>query len=159
MRSWLWILTTGASACGGGSHAAVDAPASGDAADAPASSCQPIGAIGSFYRRMPNPRMLAGRTFQDGRIEVAIADPDLHWDDTAQQWQLYYHGPRATSYLAPNTQTIAHATSPDLATWTVQDAPALAVNPDTAAWDHQNTETPTVVENPDAPADHRFLLM
>ena len=158
MRRVVWILAT--VACGSTSHTttadgAVDSPA----ADTPASSCLPVGAIGSFYRRDPNPRLTAGRTFQDGRIEVAIADPDMHWDATANLWQLYYHGPRATSYAAPNTQTITHATSPDLAAWTVQDAPALAVNPDGGAWDHTNTETPTVVENPDAPAAQRYLMM
>ena len=159
MRRAVWILAT-AAACGGGSHAAPsDGAPDSAAADGPGSQCQPIGAIGSFYRREPDPRLVAGRSFQDGRIEVAIADPDLHWDATGQTWQLYYHGPRATSYSAPNTQTITHATSPDLATWTVQDAPALAVNPDPSAWDHTNTETPTVVENPDATPDHRYLLL
>src|SRR5438874_2261070 len=110
MRRTLWFLATCCGACGGGGHVASDAAIS-DAADAPASGCQAIGAIGSFYRRAPNPRLIAGRTFQDGRIEIAIADPDVHWDDTSQLWQLYYHGPRATSYTGPNTQTISHATS------------------------------------------------
>jgi hypothetical protein len=157
MRRLVWILAT-LGGCGGSSHTSVP-DGTVDATDAPPQMCQPIGAVGAFYRHTPNPRMTAGRAFQDGRIEVAIADPDLHWDDTASLWQLYYHGPRATSYTAPNTQTITHATSPDLATWTVQDAPALAVNPDASAWDHLNTETPTVVENPDASPDKRFLLL
>jgi hypothetical protein len=157
MRHVLTIAVLGA-ACGGGGHANVDASGI-DGADAPAGNCQPIGATGAFYRRTPNPRMIAGHAFQDGRLEVAIADPDLHWDDTEQLWQLYYHGPRATSFTAPNTQTIAHATSTDLVTWTVQDAPALAANASASAWDHLNTETPTVVENPNAPADHRYLLL
>lgn len=157
MRRTLLYLATLA-ACGGGGKQPVSTDAPPATIDTPPSSCQPISAIGSFYRR-PNPRLIAGHTFQDGRVETAIADPDLHWDASAQLWQLYYHGPRATSFSAPNTQTITHATSPDLATWTVQDAPALAVNPDAAAWDHLNTETPTVVENPDAPPDHRYLLL
>ncbi|HEY1557614.1 MAG TPA: hypothetical protein VGF94_22430 [Kofleriaceae bacterium] len=154
MSRAIWILA-GLAACGGGSNAT----RSDAAPDVATSQCQPIGAIGSFYRRDPNPRLTAGRSFTDDRIEVLVADPDLHWDDGAQLWQLYYHGPRATTYTAPNTQTITHATSPDLATWTVQDAPALAVDPDPTAWDHTNTETPSVVENPDAPAAQRYLML
>jgi hypothetical protein len=44
-------------------------------------------------------------------------------------------------------------------TWTVDDAPVFTANPDTMAWDHTHSETPTVVYNPDAPADRRYLLM
>src|SRR5262249_25215226 len=49
--------------------------------------------------------------------------------------------------------------SPDLAQWSIDDAPALSAATDAAAWDHVNTETPSVAYNPDAPADHRYLLL
>ena len=52
---------------------------------------------------------------------------------------------------------VRHAASADLATWTIDDAPSLVASSDTAAWDHTNTETPSVVYNPDAPADRRYL--
>src|SRR5258708_5024815 len=126
MRSIVVVVLVG---CGGGHTATTDAPAD-TTSDAPA--CQPQGAIGSFYRRSPNPRLLAGRAHTDGTLEIAIADPDLRWDDTSGLWHVYYHGPRATSYTAPNRQTIEHATSPDLATWTIDDAAALATSTDTA---------------------------
>jgi hypothetical protein len=158
MRRLLWLLSMLAGCGGGGNQPKADAPTT-DSTDAPASACQPTGVTGSFYRRAPEPRLVAGRSFLDGRLEVAITDPDLHWDDAAQLWHLYYHGPRATSYTAPSTPTIAHATSPDLATWTVQDSPALTAAPATNAWDHASTEMPAVVENPDAPADRRYLLV
>ena len=156
MRRLLSILAT-LGGCGGGSQSARDAAV--DATDAPPPMCQPIGAVGAFYRRTPNPRLIAGRTFQDGRLDILISDPDLRWDDAAQLWQLYYHGPRGTNYLSPDVEAITHATSPDLATWTVQDAPAFVANPSTSAWDHVQSETPTVAFNPDAPADRRYLLM
>ena len=156
----LWIVAT-FGACGGGTTpAASDAPA--DSTDANV-TCQPQGAVGSFYRRAPNPRLVAGQqTFTDGKLDIAISDPDLLWDPTAQLWQLYYHGPHAMTFggpVAQITQQVRHASSPDLAAWTVDDAPSLVVSSDPAAWDHLNTETPSVAINPDAPADRRYLLL
>ena len=145
-------------ACGGGGHMA-PADAVADAIDAPPGQCQPIGATGQFYRRGGNPYLIAGRTFQDGRFETLISDPDLQWDEAAGAWQLYYHGPRGTSYASPDEEAITHATSPDLATWTVQDAPALAASTDPSAWDHVHAETPSVAIDPDAAPDHRYLML
>ena len=65
----------------------------------------------------------------------------------------------AASFSDPSVQTIRHASSPDLAAWTVDDAPALQASADAMAWDHVNTETPTVVYVPDAPADRRYLML
>lgn len=157
MRSFLWIFAT-LGACGS-SHPAttdgsVDSPA---VSDAPA--CQPQGAIGSFYRRPPNPRLLAGHAHSDGNVEIAISDPDLYWDDAAQLWQLYYHGPRATTFTGTNHPVIQHASSPDFAAWTIDDAPSLTASMDPTAWDHTHTETPTVVVNPDASPDRRYVLL
>lgn len=92
---------------------------------ADASSCAPQPAVGSFYRRQPNPRLIAGaHTFTDNKVDTAFADPDLVWDGS--KWHLYYSSPHGT-FGAPGTGTIIrHATSSDLATWTFQDAPAFA---------------------------------
>lgn len=143
----------------GSDPAAPDAPAIDTAMpDTPSTGCQAQGAIGSFYRRTPNPRLIAGtHTYSDNTVDIAITDPDLFWDGTT--WQLYYHGPNSVDYQSPITPMIRHASSPDLATWTIQDAPSLVAPTDTAAWDHSTTETPTVVYNPDAPADRRYLML
>ncbi len=86
--------------------------------------CLPQGAVGQFYRRQPNPRLIAGaHTFQDTKIDTALLDPDLLWDGTT--WHLYYTSPHGT-FDSPGVETlIRHATSTDLATWNLQDAPAL----------------------------------
>ena len=127
--------------------------------DAPIGGCQPIGAVGSFYRRTTNPRLVAGtHTYSDSKVDVGISDPDVRWDDAAQTWVAYFHGPHATSFSSPVTQMIRRATTPDFVTWNLDDTPALAANSDSAAWDHVNTETPSVVYNPNAPADRRYLL-
>jgi hypothetical protein len=63
------------------------------------------------------------------------------------------------SFTAPLVQTIRHATSRDGATFSLVDTPALAASPDVAAWDHTNTETPSVAYNPTAPPDRRYLLV
>src|SRR6187402_2364460 len=62
-------------------------------------TCLPQSAVGSFYRRQPNPRFIAGRTFSDGKMDTAIADPDLRWDGS--QWHLYYQSPHGTSFTSP----------------------------------------------------------
>jgi hypothetical protein len=54
---------------------------------------------------------------------------------------------------------IRHASSPDLVAWTIDDAPSLVAATDAAAWDHHNTETPSVAYNPDAAPDRRYVLM
>jgi hypothetical protein len=132
-----------------------DAPA-GDI-DAPAQQqCLPQGAVGSFYRRPPNPRLIAGtHTFSDNKLDTAIADPNLTWDGTT--WHLYYMSPHGTTFNPAGPQVIRHATSPDLSTWTLQDAPAFTVS--ASGWDSGNAETPSVVYNPDAPADRKYVLV
>ncbi|HEU4614143.1 MAG TPA: hypothetical protein VFS15_18745 [Kofleriaceae bacterium] len=95
--------------------------------------------------------------FTDGQLDTAIADPDLRWDGS--QWHLYYQTPHGDAFDPPGPMIIRHATSADLAAWTFDDTPALTVASDGAAWDATHTETPTVVYNPDAPADRRYLLL
>jgi hypothetical protein len=120
--------------------------------------CLPQGAIGAFYRRPPNPRIVAGtQTFTGGTLDTAIADPDLHWDEAGQQWRLYYQSPHGT-FAAPGPMIIRHATSTNLAQWTFDQAPALALG-GTGAWDRTHVEAPTVVYNPSAPADRRYLML
>jgi len=146
-------------ACGGKDPVTVDAYV-GPRPDAPASSCQPVGSVGQFYRRAPNPRLISGtHAYLDHTLDIAITDPDLRWDDASSLWELYYHGPNAASYQAANTPMIRHAESPDLATWTIADAPALVAGADAGAWDHMTTETPSVVYVPTAPAERRYLMM
>jgi len=120
-------------------------------------TCLPQSAVGSFYRRTPNPRFIAGRTFTDGQLDTAIADPDLHWDGSL--WHLYYQSPHGTTFNPPGPQVIRHATSPDLAAWTFDETPSFSVSTSSGAWDTLDAETPTVVYNPDAPADRRYLLL
>jgi hypothetical protein len=158
MRTTLLILGIFGVGCGGSKDPAV--PDASKSPDSQISQCQAVGTIGSFYRRTVNPRIVAGhQSYTDGMIDVGISDPDLLWDEGAQAWNLYFHGPHAMSFSSPITQMVRHATSPDLAAWSIDDAPSLVASADTTAWDHLNTETPTVVMNPDAPADRRYLLL
>ncbi|MDB4959876.1 MAG: hypothetical protein JWO36_7445 [Myxococcales bacterium] len=158
MRSTLLILGIFGAGCGGNDPAVADGQVQ---PDTEASSCSPVGTIGSFYRRTVNPRIVAGhQTYSDNMIDIGISDPDLRWDDASQLWNVYFHGPHAASFSSPTiTQMVRHAISPDLAAWTIDDAPSLVASSDAAAWDHQNTETPTVAMNPDASADRRYLLL
>jgi len=143
-------------ACGGSSAK----PDAGDAGPDAYEMCHPKGVTGELQRRAGNPRLLAGTTFSDGKLDVSISDPDVRWDDVSQRFELYYMAAHGTSITDPAlVQVIRHATSTDYTTWTVDDTPALTANPDVAAWDHVNTETPTVVFDPLAPQDRRYLML
>lgn len=144
-----------AAGCGGGGGSP---DAGGDATTDGTSNCQPISAQGQFTRRANNPRYLPGATFTDGKIDTSISDPDVHWDGS--KYQVYFMASHGTAFGSPDqVQVVRHASSADRVTWTVDDAPVFTVDPDPAAWDHTHAETPTVVYNPAAPADRRYLLM
>jgi hypothetical protein len=116
-------------ACGDDAPVMVDAASMQDA-DAPL--CQPLSAVGSFYRRTPNPRIVAGgHTYTDNSVDSALLDPDLLWDGTT--WHLFYTSPSGT-FASPGGPQTRHATSTDLITWTYQDSPSLpgAVEPTVA---------------------------
>ena len=120
----MWLML--AAGCGsGGGGKMPDAAVMPDVASG--SSCQPIGATGELIRRPGNPRIVAGhQTYSDAMVDVGLSDPALRWDGTA--WQLYFHGPHAPSFGAAGTQMVRHATSPDAAAWTIDDAPSLVAS-------------------------------
>src|SRR5262245_46458709 len=90
-RVWMLFIVM---ACGDGAPAMQDVPVgSPDTSQ----TCMPQSAVGSFYRRQPNPRFIAGtHTFSDAKLDTAIADPDLRWDGST--WHLYYQSPHGTSF-------------------------------------------------------------
>lgn len=158
---WISLLClTSLAACGGD-----DASTPGDGGvdagpDAPPSSCQAQGATGQFLRRANNPRLLPRQTFTDGKLDISISDPDVRWNAGTATWELYYASSHGTSYQSSDQAgLIRHGSSPDRITWTVDEAPALSISADTLAWDHARTETPTVVFDPNAPADRRYLML
>lgn len=143
-------------ACGGDDGSSVqDAPR--DTIDGPASSCQPQGATGAFYRRDPNPRIIAGaHTFSDAKVDTRLTNPDLVWDASASLWHLYYDSPHG-DFGAATGSIIRHATSPDLVTWTFGNTPALA--PVTSSWDETGVFEPSVTIDPAAPTNARFKMV
>ncbi len=142
-------------ACGGDDPA----PGDGPAGDTPMSQCQPLPAIGQFTRRSGNPEIVAGATFTDGKLDIGFSDPDLRFDTATARFELYYTAEHSTAFGTPGTQVIRRATSPDRMTWTVGDVPVLEPSTDVNAWDRATTEAPSVVFNPAAPADRRYLMM
>lgn len=125
--------------------------------DEPVSECQATGAIGQFTRRTGNPQLLAGRTYSDGKLDISIADPDVRREGGT--WHVYWSAAHAMTYSEPSPpMLIRHATTTDRTTYAIDDTPALEAGPP-GAWDHENTETPTVVMNPAAPPDRRYLMM
>jgi hypothetical protein len=157
-RLWLTVIAF-AAGCGG-SDSKPDAPVADVGPDV-SMNCKPIGAQGQFTRRAGNPRMIAGASFSDGKLDTSMSDPDVRWDAASSRYHVYYMASHAMMFNgADQVQVIRHASSPDRMTWTVDDAPVFtAASGDTAAWDHTHAETPTVIFNPAAPADRRYLLM
>lgn len=154
MRRALWPLCVVAG-CGGDGATAPDAAVV--VPDAPAGTCLPQGAIGAFYRRAGNPRLVGGaHTFGDGLADTGPSDPDLRWDAASGLWHLYYASPHGSSFSSPGPGLIRHATSPDLAGWTLQESPSLEVA--ASGWDSAHVGAPTVIHDPDAPADRRYIL-
>jgi hypothetical protein len=146
----LWLL-----GCGGSGGKMPDAPV---VPDTSGSGCQPIGVTGEFLRRATNPRLVAGtHPYMDGMVDVGLSDPDLHWDGS--RWQLYFHAPHAASFNGATTSMVRHATSTDAQAWAIDELPSLVAAGDGSAWDHTNAETPTVVENPAAAPDRRFVML
>ncbi|MEZ4399452.1 MAG: hypothetical protein R3B06_05515 [Kofleriaceae bacterium] len=131
-----------------------------DAATIDAATCAPAPATTApFMRRTDNPRLRAGTRF-GADVDTTIADPDLLWDDALGQWRGYFLAARGPSFAGPLTHSIREMRGgTDGATWTLFDPPALLASPSTEAWDHDRTETPTVVVNPDAPPDRRYLML
>ena len=157
---WTLLCLISLAACGGDAkNPNVDAGADARP-DAPFSNCQAQGATGQFLRRANNPRLLPRQTFVDGKLDISISDPDVRWDAASSTWELYYASSHGTSYQsADQAGVIRHASSADRISWAVDEAPALMISADTQAWDHARTETPTVVFNPAAPADRRYLML
>lgn len=160
MRRILWLCCSiTLAACGDDGASGQDAGADARP-DAPPSSCQALGATGAFQRRNGNPRLLPRQTFLDGKLDISISDPDVRWDAASATWQLYYASSHGTSYQSTDqTGLIRHGASADRMTWTVDEAPALSLATDAQAWDHFRTETPTVVFDPNAAADRRYLML
>jgi hypothetical protein len=127
--------------------------------DTPASTCLALPAMGQFMRRAGNPRLLPGQPFSDGKISVGLADPDVSWNAGAARYELYYSAPHAALVTEVPEPVIRRATSPDRVTWTVDDVPVLRAPADPGAWDAARVEAPTVVENPAAPPDRRYLML
>ena len=160
VRRTVLLCLLSLAACGG-DDASTPVDASADAQpDAPPSNCQAQGATGQFLRRANNPRLRPRQTFTDGKIDISISDPDVRWDAVTARWDLVYASSHGTSYQSSDQAgVIRHASSADRITWTVDEAPALTVSTDPQAWDRKRTETPTVVWNPNAPADRRYLML
>ena len=146
-----------ASGCGGGDSPSVDGNP-GDTGTDTTNTCAPLGAQGQFTRRMNNPRYKPGAAHTDGKIDLSFTHPDISWDGS--KYQLYFSAIHATSTSSSDkTPIIRHASSTDRVTWTVDDAPVLGVSTDVTAWDRTHVEQPTVIYNPAAPTDRRYLML
>ena len=126
------------------------------------SNVSAAGAIGSFYRRQPQPADRRGPPDVHRRQARCRRSPIPICAGTRRRscGTSTSRPARARSFSAPG-----HADDPprdEPRSRSVDDrrrARRSSRAPMPRAWDHLNTETPSVAYNPDAPADHRYLLL
>jgi len=112
------------------------------------------------WNRDATPILTAGERGDDGLLDISIADPDVLYDPLAGEWRLWYQAGRARAFTVSDNRMVIRCawSTDDGASWTVHPEPALTLPRDAAAWDATHTETPSVVYDPDAPADRRYKL-
>ncbi|MDX2089147.1 MAG: hypothetical protein SFX73_14920 [Kofleriaceae bacterium] len=156
MRAVVTLLLIGTVACGDDGNTPLDGNV--DVGPDGTDLCQPQGATGQFIRRAGNPQLLPHQTFTDGKLDTEISDPDVRW--TGQRWDVFYGTGHTTSYTSSDKiAVIRRASTIDRMTWTIEDEPALTQSSDPGAWDHALVAAPTVIENPSAPPDRRYLML
>ena len=111
---------------------------------------------GEVWSRRSDPLRATGAVFGTD-VEIVIADPDVLVDE-AGTWHIWYQGSRAPAFGDPADMIVAHGTSPDGLTWTVDATPALGAPSDPTAWDATHAETPSVVYDPDAPPGYAYKM-
>jgi hypothetical protein len=106
------------------------------------------------------PILTAGAWGDDGWQDHSIADPDVLYDPAEEIWHLWYQTARGKKYVSDeNVMVIRHAQSTDAsADWIVDPEPALELPEDPSAWDATHSETPSIVYDPNAPADRRYKM-
>ena len=120
----------------------------------------PPGLPADGWVRDTAPILTAGAWGEDGLQDHSIADPDVLYDPAAGIWHVWYQTARGEKYISEeNRMVIRHALSADPgAGWIVDLQPALELPEDSTAWDATHSETPSVVYDPDTPADRRYKL-
>ena len=119
-------------------------------------------------RPVPNPQWIrcgtavlrAGGAADDGRLNIATADPDVLIDPQTGTVRLWLQIGRAGSFSGEDyDMIIAHGESTDGGFSFEFDAqPALGLPADEQAWDRYWTETPSVVIDPDDIPSRRYKL-
>lgn len=156
MRAVVTLFLFGTIACGDDGAAPIDGNV--DMGTDGIELCQPQGATGQFNRRAGNPVLQPRQTFADGKLDTELSDPDVRW--TGQHWEVFYGTGHATSFTSDDSvAVIRRATTIDRMQWTIDEAPALTVGSDSDAWDRVLVGAPTVIENPAAPSDRRYLML
>lgn len=126
------------------------------AAAAPAGGAPPAPAL--LWRRHPhNPVIVPGfRVTPGGPAGVTVADASVLYDEDDRRWKMWF----ATGWDQPAGSRIGikYAESPDGVAWTIATGLALEPGPAPSDWDHTNAETPSVVKDPSAPPDRRYML-
>lgn len=125
------------------------------------SSPPPASAQALAWQRHPDSPLIAPgfEVWPGGPRGVAVADPTVLYDDGEQKWKMWF----ATFWNDPSFGNqprlgVKYAESGDGVRWAVQPGLALEPGANASDWDYTNTETPSVVKDPSAPADRRYKL-
>lgn len=116
-----------------------------------------IGITQTVWEKYPNPVLQRSATFPDWKA-LATADPFVMMDnDTLKMW-FSASGWLSAADDCPHVR-IGYAWSLDGITWTEYiNNPVLDINPDTAKFDSDGVETPTILRDETAPASQRYKM-
>ncbi|MGH2373055.1 MAG: hypothetical protein ACRDIC_06195 [bacterium] len=125
---------------------------------AAASAAGTPSAPSSLWRRHPhNPVIVPGFPIRPGGpLGISVADASVLYDEDERRWKMWF----ATGWdeAGGSRVGIKYAESSDGVAWTIGKGLALEPGTAPAEWDHTNVETPSVVKNPSAPAERRYML-
>lgn len=129
--------------------------AKGQIADAHGTAA--IAAEASAWRRHgANPVIAVGETTPVGALAQAATDPSVTFDEKTRKWKMWY----TVAYRdhGQERRAIRYAESVDGYDW--RGFPGFAFSPaaDAGAWDGQRVERATVLENPQAHREERYML-
>ena len=87
------------------------------------------------------------------------ADPTVLFDAEDNTWKAWFSSTLKDRSSGSEMMVIKYSESPDGVAWS-EPRVAFQVSGDSTAWDYTNTETPTVIKNPDstAPSGQKFMM-
>ncbi|MGH2404695.1 MAG: hypothetical protein ACRDGN_09535 [bacterium] len=110
-----------------------------------------------WHRYSLNPIIVPGFTIRPGGpVGVTVADASVLYDEDERRWKMWF----STGWddKGRSRTGIKYAESSDGIVWAIGKGLALAPSAVPSAWDATHAESPSVVMDPSAPPERRYML-